>query len=587
VSTRPRRIRIGEMLLAAGELSQQQLDEALAVQRESGRRLGRVLVEQGYIDEDRLLSLLGRQIGVDVVDLATYTFQPGLVRRLPETQARRHRAIVLDERDGEAVVAMADPMDLIAWDEICAQLAQPVRAVLVREADLLVALDGVYRRTDEISSFAEQLEQDLGVDRFDLSLLSASADDGESPVARLLQSIMEDAVQVRASDVHIEPDEHVLRIRLRVDGLLQETLVKESRIATALVSRLKLMAGLDIAEKRLPQDGRFRISVKGRDIDVRMNTMPVRHGESAVMRLLDQQGGVRTLDAVGMPAPLLDRFRRLVHRPTGLVLVTGPTGSGKTTTLYGAIGELNAAERKIITIEDPVEYALPRVSQVQVNPKIGLTFATVLRATLRQDPDVLLVGEIRDRETAEIALRAAMTGHLVLSTLHTNDAVATAMRLLDIGIEGYLAATALRGIVAQRLVRRLCESCARPSALGAQRRAFVRSLAPAAEAMAFLDAPGCTRCGGTGYRGRVGVFELLEMGGELADALRAGDAVAFARHAAAQPGYRSLLLHALDYAAAGTTSVGEVMRLAGEVELPAADAPPMTPSAAPRPVAVH
>ena len=562
------KLRIGDMLVAAGEISAAQLAVALEAQQRSGKKLGRVLVEQGDIDEDRLLNFLARQLGVPFIDLGQYNFRAELVGRLPETYARRYRAVVLEERDGELLVGMADPMDMFGYDEVSRYLGQTIGLAVVRESELVATLDLVYRRTSEIASFAVQLEGELAGDQFDITRLTGGEEDTSTPVARLLHSIMEDAVQIRASDVHIEPDEEVLRIRQRVDGVLQEQVIKESRIAAALVSRLKLMAGLDISEKRLPQDGRFQLTIKNRDIDVRMSTLPVRHGESVVMRLLDQSGGATNLDQIGMAAETLRRFRRLIHYPHGLVLVTGPTGSGKTTTLYGALHELNSAQRKIVTVEDPVEYQLPRISQVQINTKIGLTFATVLRATLRQDPDVLLVGEIRDQETAEIALRAAMTGHVVLSTLHTNDALSTAMRLLDIGIEGYLAAASLRGIVAQRLVRRVCDACRGPAPPASHERLFLQAWLdePATARAQFFRGAGCSRCNQTGYRGRVGVFELLEFDEGLANALRRGDFEGFAAEARNHPEYQPLVRSAMGYALSGVTSLAEVMHLAGAVD---------------------
>ena len=397
--------------------------------------------------------------------------------------------------------------------------------------------------------------------------MSLGADDSDAPVVKLLQSIFEDAVQIRASDIHIEPDENVLRIRQRVDGVLQEQIMKERRIAPALVLRLKLLSGLDISEKRLPQDGRFTLKVKGRKIDVRLSTMPITNGESVVMRLLDQTEGATKLDNVGMPAEMLKRFRKLIHMPHGLILVTGPTGSGKTTTLYGALQELNEVGKKIITVEDPVEYRLSRINQVQINPKIDLSFARVLRSALRQDPDILLVGEIRDTETAEIALRAAMTGHLVLSTLHTNDAVSSAMRLIDMGAEGFLAATSLRVVLAQRLVRRLCDNCYEEHKPDTKDLAWMKdSLGDQAENISLKRAVGCHRCNNTGYRGRIGVFEMLVMHEELADALRRNNTSDFVRIAKRTPGYQPLVISALKFAAEGITSLDEVLRVAEQID---------------------
>ena len=427
------KIRIGDLLIQDGVITEEQLQNALDQQKESGHRIGRVLVDLGYVDEEKFLTFLSQQLNIPFIDLRRYEFDVNLIHRLRESYARRYRAIVLADQGDSLLVGMADPMDIFASDELERILEKPVQTAVVRESELLDTLDLVYRRTEDIASFAEELVEELTEGQFDLEALSLNADDSEAPVVKLLQSIFEDAVQVRASDIHIEPDESVLRIRQRVDGVLHEQVMKERRIAPALVLRLKLLSGLDISEKRLPQDGRFSLLVKGRKIDVRLSTMPIENGESVVMRLLDQTDGATDLTEVGMPEDMLKVFRNLIHRPHGLILVTGPTGSGKTTTLYGALQELNEVGKKIITVEDPVEYRLHRVNQVQVNPKIDLSFARVLRSALRQDPDILLVGEIRDTETAEIALRAAMTGHLVLSTLHTNDAVSSAMRLVDMG----------------------------------------------------------------------------------------------------------------------------------------------------------
>jgi MSHA biogenesis protein MshE len=343
--------------------------------------------------------------------------------------------------------------------------------------------------------------------------------------------------------------------------------MKEKRIGAALVSRLKLMSGLDISERRLPQDGRFNIRVRGRSIDIRLSTMPLQYGESVVMRLLDQSGGLLRLEQIGMPEAILARFRNLIQRPHGLVLVTGPTGSGKTTTLYGALNALNDASKKIITVEDPVEYRLPRINQVQVQNRIDLSFAKVLRAALRQDPDVVMVGEMRDQETAQIGLRAAMTGHLVLSTLHTNDAVSTALRLLDMGAEGFVVGSSLLAILAQRLVRRICERCMEDDPLDPHKRSWLAAMvAPQARQQVFKRGAGCPRCHNTGYHGRIGIFELLHIDTALADALRRSDSAGFIELARRQAGFKPLALAAFDYACQGLTSMDEVLRVSGQIE---------------------
>ena len=563
-----KKIRIGDLLVQNGIISEVQLQQALEKQRLSGLRLGRVLVDLGFVEENQFLTFLAQQMDIAFVDLKQFNFDTNLVMCLPEIHARRYRAIVLSENRGQVTVGMADPMDIFAYDEISRILQQNIDVAVVRESELLYTLDLVYRRTEEIASFAEALDEEITEGQFDLAAMTPLAQDGDAPVVKLLQSIFEDAVQVRASDIHIEPDETVLRIRQRVDGVLQEQVMKEKRISAPLVLRLKLMAGLNISEKRLPQDGRFSLLVKKRKLDVRLSTMPIEHGESVVMRLLDQTSGIASLDQVGMPEALLKQFRRLIHIPHGLILVTGPTGSGKTTTLYGALTELNEAGKKIITAEDPVEYRLPRVNQVQVNPKIDLSFARVLRAALRQDPDIILVGEIRDTETAEIALRAAMTGHLVLSTLHTNDAISSAMRLADMGAEGFLAAASLRAVVAQRLVRRLCDNCAVSYQPTLQEQHWLSATLgeERANALQLKHPHGCHRCNNTGYRGRIGVFELLVLDDPMAEALRTADTSAFIAAAREAPDYTPLAIHALDYAGRGITSLAEVFRVSEQVD---------------------
>ena len=563
-----KKIRIGDLLIQNGLISEDQLMAALAEQKKTGRKLGRALIELGYVEEDKLLNLLSQQLDVPFVQLRHYQFNQDLIKKLPETLARRFRAIILDEQQGELLVGMADPMDLMAYDEIARVVNQAINVAVIRESELLNTLDMVYRRTDEISSLAVELDSELEDDAFDLANLTTTGDDSDAPVVKLLQSIFEDAVQARASDIHIEPDESVMRIRQRIDGVLQEQVMKETRINAALVLRLKLMSGLNISEKRIPQDGRFNVRVKARSIDVRLSTMPTQYGESVVMRLLDQTEGILSLQKIGMPPKILSRFRVAITRPHGLVLVTGPTGSGKTTSLYGALSELNKPEVKIITAEDPVEYRLPRITQVQVNPKVGLTFASVLRACLRQDPDIVLVGEMRDQETAEIGLRAAMTGHMVMSTLHTNDAIGSAMRLIDMGAEPYLVASSLQGVMAQRLIRRICPNCANDYHPTTQENIWLSSmLQKNKEAVdkalpdTFKYGAGCYQCSNTGYKGRIGIYEWLEMDDRTLSALRRGDSDAFAAAAKLNPYYEPLEMCALDYAQQGITSLDEVFRV--------------------------
>jgi len=562
-----KKVRLGDLLVQQKLISSEQLNQALAEQKKSGHKLGRVLIENGYVDEEQMLKVLSEQLKIPYVDLVHFKFDPEAVRMLPEIQARRFRAIVLENKPERMLVGMSDPTNIFAYDEISRLLKKPIDLAVVREKDLLKTLDSVYRRTEEISGFAEELSDELAEGDIDLATLVSDADVADAPVVKMLSSLFEDAVQIGASDIHIEPDENILRIRQRVDGVLQEHTMDEVRIAPALVLRLKLMAGLDISEKRLPQDGRFSVRVKDHNIDVRLSTMPIQHGESVVMRLLDQSSGVLSLDQLGMPDSIRRRYEMMATRPHGMILVTGPTGSGKTTSLYATLKLLNKSDNKIITVEDPVEYRLPRINQVQVNSGIGLTFARVLRSVLRHDPDIVLVGEIRDEETAEIALRAAMTGHLVLSTLHTNDSISTINRLMDMGIKSYLLASALHGIMAQRLVRRVCESCAQPHKLNAQARAWLQAYGDeAAQQAEYLKGAGCAHCNHTGYSGRIGVYELLDVDKQLTEVLGHGDSIGFANAARKASHYRPLHTVALDYAQQGITSMDEVLKIAADVE---------------------
>jgi MSHA biogenesis protein MshE len=554
------KVRLGDLLVQNGLIDDKQLQSALSEQRQSGRKLGATLIAMGLVTEEQLLQLLSKHLNVPAIDINDYRVNQNAVRLLPEIQARRYRAIVIDDTGERLLVAMTDPGDINAVDELTAKLPKPIDVAVVSETQLFAAYESFYRKTEEIASFATELADEYE-DDIEFQLGGRVDDEQDNLVAKLLQSIFEDAVMAKASDIHIEPGDNQLRIRQRVDGVLQENIIPQNNIAAAVVLRLKLMAGLDISEKRLPQDGRTHIKVKNRDIDVRVSTMPIQYGESVVLRLLDQSEGILSLEQTGMPQSIMKRFRRLLSRPHGMILVTGPTGSGKTTTLYGALNELNKPESKIITVEDPVEYRLPRINQVQINPKINLSFANVLRTTLRQDPDILMVGEMRDKETVDIGLRGALTGHLVLSTLHTNDAISSAVRLIDMGAPGYLVASALKGIAAQRLVRKLCERCAQVAPPTSEHSVWLSRIDEDLAHADFKHAGGCQACNYTGYKGRVGVFELLQMNEQMMLALKNGDTASFSEQALLSEGYKPLALAALDYAKEGVTSLDEVLKL--------------------------
>jgi len=556
------------LLIQEGLLTNEQLGLALDEQKRTGRKLGRIIVEGGHVTEEDIAKALARQLRADFVDLRTHDPKPELIRLLPEAQARRFRAIVLDQREDRVRVGFADPTDITAYDEILRQVKRDIDLVVVIESQLMAMLDRVYRRTEEITGLARELTQEMADIPVEFGSVLGSAPGAEdAPVVKLLNTVFEEALRMRASDIHVEPQDKSLAIRFRIDGILHLQTEAASKIATALVLRLKLMSGLDISEKRLPQDGRFAIQLRGKPVDVRISTMPTQFGESVVMRLLVQNAGLMDLTRLHMPARVLERFRNAIHRPSGIVLVTGPTGSGKTTTLYAGLNELNTPEKKIITVEDPVEYRLPGLNQVQVHDKIDLSFARVLRSALRQDPDIILVGEMRDQDTAEIGMRAAMTGHLVLSTLHTNDALSTPIRLLDMGVPRYMVALSIQMVLAQRLLRVICENCAAPHELLPHEREWLRfELGDAVDGHRFRRGRGCAHCSNTGYQGRQAVYEFLEMSSALVEAINHGDPNEFIQAGREQMAGNTLRRDAVRLAVEGRTTVDESMRVSSQFE---------------------
>jgi MSHA biogenesis protein MshE len=565
---RPEKIRLGDLLVQQGLLSDEQLKFALDEQKRSGRKLGRIVVESSFVTEEAISQALARQLQVPYVDLKHFDPKPELIKLLPEAQARRFRALVLGEVDGRLRIGFVDPTDLQAYDEIFRLLRRELDLVVVAESQLLALIDRVYRRSEEISGLAKELTADLSDVPVEFGdLLGTATGAEEAPVVKLLQTVFEEAMRSRASDIHIEPQDRSLRVRFRIDGVLHVQTEADAKIASALALRLKLISGLDISEKRLPQDGRFAITVRNSPIDVRISTMPTQYGESVVMRLLNQNTGLLGLDRLNMPPHTLARLRHAVRRPSGMVLVTGPTGSGKTTTLYATLSELNTTEKKIITVEDPVEYRLPGINQVQVHEKIDLSFERVLRSALRQDPDIVLVGEMRDRITAEIGMRAAITGHMVLSTLHTNDAISTPMRLLDMGVPRYMVALSLQLVLAQRLVRVICENCVERHTPEPHEREWLRhELGNTVDHHRFVQGKGCARCAGTGYHGRTGVYEMLEMSNEIVEAIGIDDTARFMQVARKQMAGATLRRDAVQLVVSGRTTIDEAMRISNQFE---------------------
>jgi MSHA biogenesis protein MshE len=587
---RPERIRLGDLLIQESLLSAAQLDEALIEQKKSGRKLGRIFIDRQWVTEVQIAKAVARQLRAPFIDLATLTLRREVAVLLPETHARRLRALPIEDSAGPGGplrVAMADPTDINAYDELARLTRREIDLAVVAESQLLAALDRVYRGGDEIAGLARELTNDITSVQDELGGLLGlgNVTTEDAPVVRLLSKMFEQALRTRASDIHIEPQERSLRIRFRIDGVLHVQTEADAKIAGAVALRLKLMSGLDISEKRLPQDGRFHVKLKTSNVDVRISTLPTQHGESVVMRLLNQSAGLLSLDKLGLPDAVAQALARSLKRPSGMVLVTGPTGSGKTTTLYAALNVLNDSERKIITVEDPIEYRLPGLNQVQVMEKIDLSFARVLRAALRQDPDVILIGEMRDQITAEIGLRAALTGHLVLSTLHTNDALSTPLRLIDMGVPRYMVALSLHLVLAQRLVRTLCNQCAEPHTPDAQELAFLRlalggdgfeldcddldadsSAQPEMAAARWRKPRGCSECNQTGYDGRSGVYEFIEMTQELVEAMNDNDPARFTQAGRRQMAGRTLRRDALRLAAAGRTSIDEAMRVGSQLD---------------------
>jgi general secretion pathway protein E len=553
---------LGALLLELGKIDAETLDRALGAQKARGERLGEILTSLGVLSDIDKANALGAQLDLPVVRLPDFPDEPVLGEHISRRFLREAKVIPLADRPEVLFIAMVDPLDTDARRALELFAAKPVKIAVAAEGEFEAAFERIYesgrsaldRLIDQTGNAPAEGEENDDVERLkDLA--------SEAPVIRMVNMLIGQAIEERASDVHIEPFENRLKVRYRVDGLLRERKAPPARLAAAIASRVKIMARLDIAERRLAQDGRMRFPTRGRDIDIRVSTVPTIHGESVVLRLLDTSALVLDFGALGMTGGDEAAFRRVLRNPHGMVIVTGPTGSGKSTTLHGALALLNQPDRKILTVEDPVEYRVEGVNQIQVKPRIGLSFATLLRSVVRQDPDIVMIGETRDLETARIAVQSALTGHLVLSTLHTNDAVGAVTRLLDMGIEDYLMAATLRGVVGQRLVRRLCERCRAP------RRAVPEvverlGLDRFAEGEIVLHrAVGCAACGGTGFSGRVGVFEVLALDEGLGRLILARADAGRLRAAANERGFRTMDEDGLAKAVAGVTTVEEILRV--------------------------
>ena len=549
---------LGQILIELGYITQDQLEQALAEHQRTPKSLGRVLIDMGMIKEGDLVRALAEQVGLEFVDLAEHPVDPTATTLLPEALARRYRAIPIGERDGKLLVAMSDPANVYALDDIRTITNRDVQPLVATASDVeraiqkYAGMDGQVEALANVASDAIEGEDEQ---------LEAALED--APIVKLVNAIMTQAVGDRASDVHIEPAEKNVRIRFRVDGVLHEPMPPAPKnIQGGLISRLKVMADLNIAEKRIPQDGRISMKVGGKALDLRVATLPTVFGEKVVIRVLDKTNALLRLEDLGFMEDAYNRFSVSFKKPYGAILVTGPTGSGKSTTMYSTLNILNEVDKNIITVEDPVEYRLNGVNQIQVNPKAGLTFASALRSILRADPDIVLIGEIRDKETATIAIEAALTGHLVLSSLHTNDAASAISRLIEMDVETFLVASAIDAVVAQRLARKLCERCKEayapePPELAAA--GFPEWLWPEIETL--YRPTGCAACSNTGYRGRIGLYEVMQMSEEI-ERLTVERASAEAiRTVAVQQGMMSLRDDGLEKCRMGITSIEEVARV--------------------------
>ena len=560
------KIRLGELLIREGKLTEEQLAQALVRQKQTGRRLGAVLQDMGFVSDETIARLLAAQLKFPFFEPRLENVDVNVARRLTELQVRKLRVLPVGDYGDRVRVAVVDPTDWASIDELPRLLRGTIDIELIPESGLLALIDRIYSTKDNIQGLAKKLSEELrsnDVDAVDFGALGAQVGTEDAPVVKLLQSLFDEAVRAKASDIHIEPMAQAVGIRLRVDGHLRAHAEFESRLAPALASRLKLVASLDISERRLPQDGRFVVQVRQQTVDIRLSTLPGQYGESLVMRLLLKDPMLASLDRLGIGARGLTALREALSNGAGLVLVTGPTGSGKTTTLYAALASLDAASTKIVTAEDPVEYRLPGITQVNVNERVGLGFAQVLRASLRQDPDALLIGEMRDADTVETCMRAAVTGHLVLSTLHTNDAASAAARLIDMGAAPYMVATALQTIVAQRLVRRVCQSCTEPTQPTAQQRAWLETQLPGLkwDPTGLRRGRGCARCRHTGFEGRLGLYEVLAMDQDLVNTLMRNDMAGFGEAARRALAGRSLGVEGCRAALGGHTTLDEAMRI--------------------------
>ena len=562
--------RLGELLVAAGTISEEELARGLALQKGTKERLGTVLISNNIITEEKLIEALQMQLGIEFVDLTKVNIPTELAQALPKNIAKQYQVVPVRAVKDELYLAMSDPMNFYAIEEVRKAVRKKVvpmvatAAAVERAIQVLYGNEGAAKAIEEMKREAAA-SQDVSVP--DAAFVSNQLGDdtiSNAPTIRLVNAIIERAITERASDIHLEPRENELQVRMRIDGLMRYIMTVPRDLQGSVISRIKIMSSLDIAEHRIPQDGRFNVKMKEKDIDLRVSTLPTVYGEKIVARLLDKSGQKLSKDAIGLSGSDLQKYEHMLHCRSGVLLIVGPTGSGKSTTMYTMIDDLNKDDVNLVTLEDPVEYNVDGVNQVQINEKTGMTFANGLRAILRQDPDIIAVGEIRDGETADIAMRSAITGHVVLSTIHTNDAVGTIERLYDIGVEPYLVSSAMRGIISQRLVRRICPNC--KEAYEPSEDELLELGMPAKSGMLFYKGKGCPNCFHTGYRGRTAVFEMLEITSKVRAMIsrRAGRDEIETELKKPESGFVSLRKNALRLVLEGVTTGEEVLRVISE-----------------------
>ncbi len=558
---------LSDILYEKGLITEEQLERILKIQEDNNKDLQKIIIDLDILKKDEMMLALADEIGEKYVNLSDINIDPTIVVLIPEEMARRHQLIAIDKDEKKLTVAMANPLDVFAHDELKIRLGYDIESVLSYGDDILKALDVVFGVTDEWDQVIGKIENMqitvLKEEEKEKSNISAISESEEAPVISLVNLVIMRAVKEKASDIHIEPfGEDTLKVRYRIDGILHDVMSLPRKLQLAVISRIKIMSDLDIAEKRLPQDGRIQVNIVGRKINIRVSILPAVTGESAVLRILDPSSILLELGSLGFSPDILPNYLSLIKRPNGIILVTGPTGSGKSTTLYTTLNLLNSTEKKIMTIEDPVEYRLKGISQVQAKPKIGLTFAAGLRSFLRQDPDIMLVGEIRDKETAEIAVQAALTGHIVLSTLHTNDAPSSVIRLIDMGIEPFLISSSVIGIIAQRLVRSICPKCKKEIKITPDIEKILDEYKISNNKISLYKGEGCSYCKNTGYKGRIAIFELMVITENIRDLISKNVPTGKLREAAIKEGMCQLREDGIKKVCEGITTIDEILRVA-------------------------